>query len=983
MDPNVPADTQLAACLEQVIQAQDALWKTRQVLTKIVNMAQSQPRPSNAWFQNCASPESRNAELLLVTPGTPGLTLPMGPQIVVKSDQTAPSPGTTPFLKPPVDLSQDCPAPAVADDAMVQVAQPKTIEPEPQQISVDMPDVNYTEKDLFSGEAFGSAKATEQALKAAETLGITQDDLLRCRSIFVNGDKDQSGFVNTVELRTLLDNATGEPMDDDDFKDIIRKFDANKDGTLNFDEFLHAYCFTPGKESASLKSQIDHLNNADVQTRDDRSLSKEERVKKHGARVDTIVWYLKQELAENYACLQIPLVFCLLATWFVAVLFHTKFVESQAVEAAVIWDITENANFAFSGIYPFENGRMGHKALDDVNTFADFWSWFDLGLVPIFWPEGWDVSETRANMQGECTTPRDSLLASGWPVSSLGSVKGSVVHPELCPNITDVMPAKLLPNVDHPIYLFYQTIIGGVRLRQQQVVSKECSSGDTKHTTECYENNDNWLKPELHNFFVTTDTVNLPGAETHYLRSRTPRSDVRAELRKLEDTAWFNERSTMVEILFTTHNHHIDVFVATFIRFYINPSGHIHKVLEPVCHWLYPYHGWWCYLADGVWLALVIRLLLDDVVSIYRYWKELGFIKGTCAYMTPGNVICWLTVLYNFAIIACWLLYLNDTKELREHVIEADLTIPGSFASQQKLEYYYELVEVMSVRLFWQKGLMAGYPFIVGLRLFRTFDAQPRLALVTRTLQSAGMEIIHFGVVFFSAFMIYTASAMVLFGAELEEYSSIARAATSVFIVLLGGFDWDALSGVDLPLAMVWFWTYCILVQLIMLNMLLAIVMDVYTEVKSGLPENAPTIFSQTKLIYRRWHEKKLGLRISLDTILEAIMPGAIASKLSKTTTDDVMTPAQVMALVPGLSDSQACRILISANDAWIAAGKDPTCITDTGVRVYALTQAVATLQDTLEHQFNLQRMSACLTASTTRDILKHIIAVEDKVSPP
>merc|ERR1719424_1280699 len=105
---------------------------------------------------------------------------------------------------------------------------------------------------------------------------------------------------------------------------------------------------------------------------------------------------------------------------------------------------------------------------------------------------------------------------------------------------------------------------------------------------------------------------------------------------------------------------------------------------------------------------------------------------------------------------------------------------------------------------------------------------------------------------------------MVLFGPEFKEFSTFSRAMTSVFIVLLGGFDWEMMSGVGLPHAIIWFWTFSIFVQLIMLNMLLAIVMDVYTDVKSGLAKNAPTIFSQVSLIYRRWHEKKLGLRIGL-----------------------------------------------------------------------------------------------------------------------
>ena len=40
--------------------------------------------------------------------------------------------------------------------------------------------------------------------------------------------------------------------------------------------------------------------------------------------------------------------------------------------------------------------------------------------------------------------------------------------------------------------------------------------------------------------------------------------------------------------------------------------------------------------------------------------------------------------------------------------------------------------------------LLAAYPGVIVLRLFKAFNAQPRLALVTRTLQAAGTDLYHF-----------------------------------------------------------------------------------------------------------------------------------------------------------------------------------------------------------------------------------------------
>ena len=48
----------------------------------------------------------------------------------------------------------------------------------------------------------------------------------------------------------------------------------------------------------------------------------------------------------------------------------------------------------------------------------------------------------------------------------------------------------------------------------------------------------------------------------------------------------------------------------------------------------------------------------------------------------------------------------------------------------------------------------------------------------------------------------------------------------TAFICLMGDFDFPALYFVDPISSIIWFWSFNILVLLVMLNMLLAIVMD-------------------------------------------------------------------------------------------------------------------------------------------------------------
>jgi hypothetical protein len=85
----------------------------------------------------------------------------------------------------------------------------------------------------------------------------------------------------------------------------------------------------------------------------------------------------------------------------------------------------------------------------------------------------------------------------------------------------------------------------------------------------------------------------------------------------------------------------------------------------------------------------------------------------------------------------------------------------------------------------------------------------------------------------------------------------------------MGDFDWDEMRRIGRLEAWIWFLTFMLLVNLIMLNMLVAIIMDVYAEVKSALPEDADTLWSQLyEVLDRKWAVYYHGTRVSLRKIL-------------------------------------------------------------------------------------------------------------------
>merc|ERR1719265_1498509 len=120
------------------------------------------------------------------------------------------------------------------------------------------------------------------------------------------------------------------------------------------------------------------------------------------------------------------------------------------------------------------------------------------------------------------------------------------------------------------------------------------------------------------------------------------------------------------------------------------------------------------------------------------------------------------------------------------------------------------------------------------LRLFKSFAAQPRMAVVTETIRRGWQDIVHFLIIFLSVFSCLTLDAVLLFGQDLEEFATFPRALHSCFRLMFGDWDYKAMEKVGRVSAGVWFWIFMFMIVMVMFNVLLAIVIETYTNVKQS-----------------------------------------------------------------------------------------------------------------------------------------------------
>merc|ERR1719450_571521 len=178
-----------------------------------------------------------------------------------------------------------------------------------------------------------------------------------------------------------------------------------------------------------------------------------------------------------------------------------------------------------------------------------------------------------------------------------------------------------------------------------------------------------------------------------------------------------------------------------------------------------------------------------------------------------------------------WLMILTDIWKLCDQLSQVSTGDEMPVFIVQSAEVHSTAEGMATKMMFFRLGI-TNYMLIIMLRFFKAYRAQPRLAMVTSTLYSASSDLFHFLIVFITIFVSYALSGVLLFGRRLKSFSSPMYALTTCFNLVLGEFDWPDIAAEHPSTAMIWFMSFMVLVFLVMTNMLLAIIMDVYTEVK-------------------------------------------------------------------------------------------------------------------------------------------------------
>jgi len=146
--------------------------------------------------------------------------------------------------------------------------------------------------------------------------------------------------------------------------------------------------------------------------------------------------------------------------------------------------------------------------------------------------------------------------------------------------------------------------------------------------------------------------------------------------------------------------------------------------------------------------------------------------------------------------------------------------------------------------------------FLMILRFLKNCDFQARMGVLTRTVTNAGSDMAHFFVLLLLVILAYSYMAYLTFGTSVEEFSSPFLAFEACFnMMAFGDNSFTAQMNMYAQNAMIsltFYWTFGILVVILLMNFLLAIVVDSFGDIKADATSKQ-SIPAEVSGLLRSW----------------------------------------------------------------------------------------------------------------------------------
>ncbi|KAG6973224.1 hypothetical protein JG687_00001036 [Phytophthora cactorum] len=473
------------------------------------------------------------------------------------------------------------------------------------------------------------------------------------------------------------------------------------------------------------------------------------------------------------------------------------------------------------------------------------------------------IPTTNMYYQNNAMSPESgrSAIAEGVPVKFMNIETVSDIFDWLNDSfvpqvfVTKDYNGKLLPETEWGRIGSLNTVLGGVSFEMTRMEPSACSVPDflEKLYPSCYDESTSRTEELL----ITFDTN---------------ATEARAILTKKKANGdWLNLATQQLLITIITINGELPAYAITKIQLDFNPGGYIEPssfttstLLDQfpdattitldvlVLLWFFP----WMLVSALMSVVLRYRNMSQEsssrhlnellrhagmAISFWAFpdgWFAIDALRGPIVYAYYISVVIAQASMTN-SVFRTKLSALRDAGQSDGHVKTTLSSVTESFEHIANL--------TVLIRL-----LATGAVFVLGLRVLNTFRDHVGLSILTRTIASAVRSFRTFSVIFVVIFVAFASTGTVLFGNSVEEFSSLLNSTKTCVNMLFNNFDVKIIDQIDYSVA--YYWSYMSLMIFVLLNIVLAIVVDAYKKEKDKKDKSKCWVFRRVlDHVIRHW----------------------------------------------------------------------------------------------------------------------------------
>ncbi|ESO05739.1 hypothetical protein HELRODRAFT_171406 [Helobdella robusta] len=315
-----------------------------------------------------------------------------------------------------------------------------------------------------------------------------------------------------------------------------------------------------------------------------------------------------------------------------------------------------------------------------------------------------------------------------------------------------------------------------------------------------------------------TAVVNSYDGGGYYIDLNTTMNSSQIIINNLKNNLWIDRGTRAVFIDFTVYNANINLFCTVKLIAELPPTGGIvpSYVIRPVKLVRYNTIGDFVVLASEIIFCIfVIYYIVEEILEIKKlrcsYFKEFW------------NVLDIVVLLISICCIGFNIYCFLEVRKILDKVS----TNPNVYVDFDFISYWQVVFNAAT----------AIMVFFAWIKIFKYISFNKSMSQLSSTLGASAKDLGGFAIMFFIIFLAFAQLGYLMFGTQAVDFSTYSYSIFTLFRIILGDFNFQALQQANRVLGPIYFILYVFFVFFVLLNMFLAIINDTYSEVKAELAD--------------------------------------------------------------------------------------------------------------------------------------------------